>query len=101
MAYRKKDKNDINELEKYLSEHNVTYMNVVEVFESLYSQQFDQYLTDEQFALVVHNRILKTGVRGDWSEYRQENFNVIDLSTLDQEPKEQSTYNHAKKIKAF
>lgn len=101
MAYRKKDKNDINELEKYLSEHNVTCMNVVEVFESLYSQQFDQYLTDEQFALVVHNRILKTGVRGDWSEYRQENFNVIDLSTLDQEPKEQSTYNHAKKIKAF
>lgn len=101
MANREKDLNDINELEKYLSEHNVTCMNVVEVFESLYSQQFDQYLTDEQFALVVHNRILKTGVRGDWSEYRQENFNVIDLSTLDQEPEKATTYTRAKKIKAF
>ncbi len=48
-----------------------------------------------------HNRTLKTGVRGDWSEYRQENFNVIDLSTLDQEPEKATTYTHAKKIKAF
>lgn len=80
MSYREKDKDDIKRLERYLSEHNVTCMNVVEIFESLYSQQFDQYLTDEQFALVVHNEALKHGTRGDWSEYSPQTHSVINLS---------------------
>lgn len=97
MANREKDVDDINELEKYLSKHGVTCMNVVEIFESLYSQQFDQYLTDEQFNSLMYNGILQHGTRGDWSGYRQEKFEVINLSISN----ETATSDCLEKITAF
>lgn len=52
------------------------------------------------FTSGVMSKILKTGTRGDWSEYKEEKFDVINLDTLSIEQKKIAT-SSLKDLNAF